>query len=312
MDSKSYTSASVFPIKLVTDEDIIRHVKDRHIEPTHVQFYPTNKCPYNCSFCSCKNRDKSLEWTLQQMYDITTTFSNLGMKACTISGGGDPLAFPYIESMLQHIWICGVAIGLVTNARLLSKIDKEMLSYLTWCRISLNSETQLDLDKLEENLVPGVDWAFSFVLTPDIDYKYFIECVALAERKKFTHIRVVDDIINNTDNMDELNNKISSPLIIWQGRKKVERGNKRCLLSLIKPVVAPDGNVYPCCGAQFRKNPPALDLCAEDSMGNNYWDIWDNQKYFDGSSCTNCYYTKYNESMAMIENSAKLEHKKFI
>ena len=118
----SYTSANTIPIKLVANQDLMNSIINHNITPIHIQINPTNSCPLNCTFCSCKNRDKSKEINFNLLKTMINKFSDMGMLACTITGGGDPLAYTYINETVDYLNARGIAMGLVTNGVLFSKI----------------------------------------------------------------------------------------------------------------------------------------------------------------------------------------------
>jgi len=64
----SYSSANIFPMKIFRNYDLINFIlKHKMIIPYHLQFNPTNKCNFNCSFCSCSNRDRELEFDFRDL-----------------------------------------------------------------------------------------------------------------------------------------------------------------------------------------------------------------------------------------------------
>jgi MoaA/NifB/PqqE/SkfB family radical SAM enzyme len=326
MNTSSYTAASVIPSKLFNYNNIdlmLSMIKHKHIFPIHIQINPTNKCPLNCSFCSYKNRDKNLEMDINKLKEITNNFYNLGTRAISITGGGDPLAYPYLGDYVNFCDIKNIKIGLVTNGLLFKSLkDWSFINKLTWCRISLSDE--YDINKFKDNFIHVIsnyktDWSFSYVVTKYFDLYKLSEAIKIANKHNFTHIRVVDDILNNQSNVNmsdikkELNkNNIDDKLVIYQGRKQYTKGHKKCLISLLKPNVGPDGNIFPCCGTIYRKQIPSLNLVNDDSMGNNIGDIWKNQKYFNGSVCDRCYYSDYNNILNTIIDSQNINHEKFI
>lgn len=320
MDISSFTAASTLPKKLICNEELIGNIKNNNIIPKHIQINPTNKCPLKCSFCSCKNRDKEAEMSLDFMIHLLKRFFILGTEAVTITGGGDPLAYPYLKNLLEYCKRFDVKTGLVTNGILFNTIDKNILKSLTWCRISVSNE-QLLADKAISNVLnKEVGWAFSYVLNGETNWKNLIDCINFANEHNFTHIRLVDDILNENQNNIEGVKKgikdkgINDKLVIYQGRKTYTKGNKRCLISLLKPNIDPKGNMLPCCGIQYAFENPALDFDKNAIMNldRTIEEIYREQLYFDGSKCVKCYYSDYNDIMNIIWDGNKIEHKEFI
>lgn len=315
----SYTAASVIPAKIFCDDSTIRDIRDGAIKPEHVQVNPSNRCPLNCGFCSCQNRDKAAELDYDKLINISSRLIALGAKAFTITGGGDPLCYERLPDYVEWLSFRGVKSALVTNGVLFNKLKTtDFLKLLTWCRVSLSDERSLRTDELAKVADIPINWSFSYVLSnPDV--LNLCNAIRYANTHKFSHIRVVDDIIGDEKrpSIIGIKNFISEAVdcssVIWQGRKEYTRGHKKCLLSLFKPNVDVYGNLTGCCGIQFASNPPALDftrafrLCEPDDIETTY----KLQRYFDGSKCERCYYGDYNNVLNAIADSPALEHREF-
>jgi len=320
INSSSFTSASTIPAKLFCDPDLVPAISKKHIKPVHIQVNPTNKCPLNCSFCSCKNRNKDLELPIDTLINATEKFIKLGTKAVTITGGGDPLAYEHLSDYIRYLRSKDVKVGFVTNGVLFKQTDTDFFKYVTWCRVSLSDEYKLINPKLE-HIVSNtpIDWSFSYVLCPSTKIENLVAAINFANGHKFTHVRIVDDILNTTVSKidtirDQLHHLTDDKIVIYQGRKTYTRGHKRCLISLLKPNIGPNGYIYACCGIQYAKNPPSLDFSLQDAMGglDDIERLWKNQDSYNGSDCEKCYYSDYNNVLNTIWDSADLNHKEFI
>lgn len=314
MNSLSYTSASVLPAKLLSG-DIFKSVSSHKIEPIHIQLNPTNRCNLKCSFCSCSKRDDA-EMTLDQVTDILKRFKKLGTRAVTISGGGDPLCHPEINNIIRMCNELYIDVGLVTSAVLLDKLEESL--EITWCRISLSGENLISAKSMEKiRKMSHVDWAFSYVIIPG-KFDNVVRAVEMANELKMTHIRIVDDILDESnsyigDVKDLLRkNNADESRVIYQGRKNYTEGSKKCLISLIKPSIDAHGLVYPCCGVQYALENPLRDYEPSMCMGDNYEEIWNNQKFFDGSICQKCYYQNYNNLLNLMWDYDSVEHWNFV
>lgn len=313
----SYTSASVFPAKLLQSSDV---VVDNLLVPVHIQMNPTNRCNLNCPWCSCANRDSGLEQGWHEIKDMLTMFSELGTKAVTITGGGEPLMHPHINGVIDKCHTLGIKVGLVTNGTMFKRLDT---GNITWSRISF-SDTRDDLESFCKSVkaaalrFPNVDWAISYVVSRTPDIPKIEKVIALADELKFTHVRLVSDLLDlkHIPDLDllkaNLAGKPGEELIVYQGRKDFTNGVPFCLISLIKPLISADGGLYPCCGSQYAMATSALDY--EKAMRMGHWSDWPNimrtQRHFDGSACVKCYYGNYNEALALMTST--LDHKDFV
>lgn len=316
MNKDSFTSAATFPTKLL-DADLITQAQCHNIKPVHIQLNPTNKCNLKCSFCSCANRDKDQEMPLKKAITIIRTFQHLGTKACTITGGGEPLMHPNINEIITELNDQDIEVGLTTNGHLLDRLDTTL--NIKWCRISVSSTRPLsDVAIQAIKTCKRIDWAFSCVIERRKSIKSIIDLVKLANELNVTHVRLVDDILDTNSYMSYVKDmlqteEIDDSKVIYQARQNYTTGTKRCLISLLKPNIAPDGHLYPCCGIQYARKDYALDF---DSvlydMGDNYQEIWSKQKFFDGSICDKCFYSNYNDILATLWDKLEIKHNKFV
>jgi len=322
MNKESYTAASSVPLKVLLDQELVKSMEKGKILPRHIQLNPENACTQNCSWCSCSARDKTLEMPYETVMDVMRKFKDLGAVSTTITGGGEPLLHPRINEIIKGIYDLGIEIGLVTNGDLIKRLEQKDLDRITWMRISSGDGKKLDKDywtNLTEAVEMGkrVDWSFSYVAANSIpNYRLIKNIVEFANYYKFTHIRIVNDIFN----ADKLNimkdirlylksEDIDDSKVIYQDRGKWPRGVEKCLISLLKPVVTADGKLAPCCGDQYKDDPPAKDYVGDWGTIEDIDKIWKDQKYYKGSKCVKCYYDNYNVLLSRLLEGIK--HKKF-
>jgi organic radical activating enzyme len=318
----SFTAASTIPAKIFCDDSIVDATRAGKIFPIHVQTNLTNKCPLNCSFCSCANRDKTLEMSIYDAKMMAEKFVSLGAKAFTNTGGGDPLAYPHLAEFLRFVHDLKAESALVTNGVLFKSMDLEALDTLTWCRISLSDNRLFQASEIREAVQHNTDWSFSYVLSrnkPNI--VNIVNMLEFANTNNFTHVRIVDDILDahGPDRIEILREildkaQIDTSRVIWQGRKEYTRGHPRCLIGLLKPNVTPDGMIVPCCGIQYSSNPPMLDWPRLYAIGHisNIDKMYEEQTVWPGNKCERCFYNDYNSVLNTIGSSNALKHKNFV
>lgn len=320
MSQNSYISASAFPIKLLLNNIM----KDNKIKPYHIQLYPTNLCNLSCEFCSCANRNKKDILDYEYIKKILTTSKLLGCEAVTISGGGEPTLHPNINKIIKYINFLDISIGMTTNGKSISNVDPIILNNLTWCRISHSDDREWNkkyISSISDYIVdcPDVDWSFSYVVTKNLDLNMLSELVHFSNEYGLTHVRLVSDLLDldNIESMDKIKEHlklegINDSIVIYQGRKEYTKGTQKCLISLLKPVINADGNIYPCCGVQYALEEPSRDCNTIMSMGkaDSLFDIYNNQEFFDGTICDRCYYNEYNILLNQLTEDVK--HKEFL
>ena len=309
---ESYSAASVFPAKLLHQKVI----EDGKIIPIHPQIYITNKCNLNCEFCSCSDRQKTLEMKFDEVKEVIDVLADRGAKAITFSGGGEPLVHPKINEIIAYTGLRGVELGLVSNGVALDKLQSH--DNLTWCRISSDDSRVPSYSSIEKavKINSQTNWAFSHVITKNPNYQIMKDMTLFSNWHDFTHIRLVSDLtdLDNVPSMEEVKKNligIDDSKVIYQGRKESTRGIKDCYLSLMKPVIAPEG-VFPCCGSQYAIQGQDRNMVDAMKMGDikDLPDILDKQKYFDGSVCDICYYQQYNDALKKLLD--KPEHLNFV
>lgn len=322
-DRSSYTSANALPIKLLKDRNLLTSIiEEGKILPRHVQISPTNKCNLNCSFCSCSNREKSDEISKDRMSILIDSIGKNNCVGVTITGGGEPSVYPHINWMIETLSKKGIKIGLVSNGIPIRNIKAKNLKLLTWVRISFSDDRTYN-DKFIDNMKylkdSGSDCAFSYVITNPFNIDNICDIIQFANTHTFTHVRLVWDIYSpgkletETKIKLELSQRgISDDLVIYQRRDEFSKGNPRCLISLLKPLIASNGFIYPCCGVQYALPSEVRSFPEQMVLGEieDFDRIINSQIFFDGSKCIKCYYENYNTILNFLVR--KQVHTEFI
>ncbi len=134
-------------LKIFAHAELIQKVKQgQRIAPIYVRIKPTNRCNQNCYYCHYKNPYLELdqynpadEIKREKMLEILQDFKEIGVKAVTFSGGGEPLLYPYIEETMEAVLDAGIDLSIITNGTLLAGKKAELLSRSKWVRISQES-----------------------------------------------------------------------------------------------------------------------------------------------------------------------------
>ncbi len=315
--NNSFSSANAdLPVKLLRHRDFTSMLQRGYVAPIHLQWIPTNRCNANCSFCSCAGRDKALELDFDRSKNAIELFASLGTRAATITGGGEPTLYPHFDSLIDVFIKNGIEVGLVTNGLNASCWNIETIKKLRWVRISISDEYILEhiediLDNHKRKIM-GVDLALSYVVTPAPDNGKMRKALEIANKYELTHIRFVHDIVRGNELMPDYETIFSGmdrSRAIIQPRAAHESGSPTCGTSLAKPVIYTDGNIYPCCGAQYATTEAESksDMPKGFSMGTieDAESIWKHQWAFDGSLCSKCYYGGHNRVIGASTNFVK-------
>ena len=115
--------------------------------PIHIRIKPTNTCNHSCKYCSYQNsygqlgKDMKVQDKIPRakMDEIVNDCAEMGVKAITFSGGGEPLMYPGLINVLANCHNKGISTAILTNGVML-KDDLLMVAMNTcsWIRISMD------------------------------------------------------------------------------------------------------------------------------------------------------------------------------
>jgi len=110
--------------------------------PSTVHFYPTMRCPLNCSYCYVEevNKDRK-ELSIDTYYRLIEEGSKLGVENYDIAGG-EPFVWPHFISLLQAIKRCGAKSKVVTSGILLdrhSDVFAQEMNLISELHVSIDS-----------------------------------------------------------------------------------------------------------------------------------------------------------------------------
>lgn len=140
-----YTKMKVFHYKDKIDS--LSEVDERILPPIHIRIKPTNVCSHNCWYCAYKADNLQLGKDMVQkdyipkekMMEIIDDIVEMGVKAVTFSGGGDPFCYPYLTDAVKKLSLSPVKFASLTNgSRLHGEVAEIFAHYGTWLRISID------------------------------------------------------------------------------------------------------------------------------------------------------------------------------
>lgn len=167
---ESYTSTGE---KLFWHQEAMQALRDGMGMPIHAWLAAHDICNHKCTFCSVGERPGDvLEFSIIEKYFVT--LRKLGLKAVTLSGGGnsilyrDPVSGMDFNGLVDFLHGLGLEIGCITNGMPMKFYDRyssireswksvepETLDKLTWIRISMSG---IDHNhKEQEVFVPDID-----------------------------------------------------------------------------------------------------------------------------------------------------------
>lgn len=165
--------------KLVHHPEALQDLRERrHQSPTQIHFMPMLACNQHCSFCSYGHRTKEDEegqfgWKnmalmsddyipVEKMRECVADWRAMGVKAVELTGGGEPLLYPYISDFLWLAADWGVDMALVTNGTALNEQNASRFCSTNWkwARVSIDAGTKEQY--IATRRVPASHWAFAW------------------------------------------------------------------------------------------------------------------------------------------------------
>lgn len=144
---KAYSSIKIFHHK-----DALDKIEQGEITaPFYIRIKPTNFCNHHCAYCTygsgntqqkTENRDNICHKDMiprEKLMEIIDDMGKMGVKAVTLSGGGEPLTYPYIIEMVKRIKEKNIDLSLISNGQLLQGEIAELFYDAKWVRISFDS-----------------------------------------------------------------------------------------------------------------------------------------------------------------------------
>lgn len=114
--------------------------------PLYIRIKPTNMCNENCRYCHYKNPYLTLDEYAghdfiprDTMVQIIKDLGDIGVKAVTFSGGGEPLLYPYIDETMRRVLERNMDLSMITNGVLLKEQSADLLSGAKWVRVSIDA-----------------------------------------------------------------------------------------------------------------------------------------------------------------------------
>ncbi len=135
-------------LKIFAHAEALKRIEnDERIAPIYIRIKPTNYCNHKCYYCSYAdsalglrdsvNKQDQIPW--EKMQEIISDMGDMGVKAVTFSGGGEPLVYPYIVQAMRGMLDKGIDLSIITNGQLLKDEKAEILTHAKWVRVSFDS-----------------------------------------------------------------------------------------------------------------------------------------------------------------------------
>tara|TARA_B100000686_G_C16740173_1_gene946105 strand:+ start:294 stop:1358 length:1065 start_codon:yes stop_codon:yes gene_type:complete len=190
--------------------------------PVHVRIKPMNPCDHDCWYCAYHVENLQLGNLMEykdklprdKMMEIVEDLAEMGTKAVTFSGGGEPLIYPHIAEAATKLGRSGIKIASLTNgSHLHNEIAEAFATYGTWIRVSIdgwNAESYAkirnvkitEFDLVINNMRNFADLNSSCVLGVNYvidneNYGHVFEFSKLMKDAGVNHFKVMGVIVSN-------------------------------------------------------------------------------------------------------------------
>ncbi len=190
--------------------------------PVHVRIKPMNPCDHDCWYCAYHVENLQLgslmeykdRLSREKMMEIIEDLTEMGVKAVTFSGGGEPLIYPHIAESANKLGESGIKLATLTNgSHLHEDIAEAFARYGTWIRISIdgwNAESYAKIRnvKLTEfdlvvnnmrnfaNLNSSCLLGINYVIDNE-NYSHIFEFSKLMKDVGVNHLKIMGVIVSN-------------------------------------------------------------------------------------------------------------------
>lgn len=141
-----YTKMKIFNFKDKLNS--LSRTVNEIMPPIHIRIKPTNICCHNCKYCAYgknnltifgKDKIKKTFISKEKIVEILSDIAEMGVKAVTFSGGGEPLVYPHILDSIKELFKAGIKFSSLTNGALLQgELAKYFALHGTWVRVSMD------------------------------------------------------------------------------------------------------------------------------------------------------------------------------
>ncbi|HHT9159544.1 MAG TPA: radical SAM/SPASM domain-containing protein [Candidatus Brocadiaceae bacterium] len=140
-----YSKMKIFHFKDKLDSLPVK--KNLVLPPLHIRIKPTNVCSHNCWYCGYRRENIQLGKDMvkkdyiprEKMMEIIDDILDMGVRAVTFSGGGDPFDYSFLLEGIKKLSRSPIKFASLTNGtKLKGEIAEIFAHYGTWLRISID------------------------------------------------------------------------------------------------------------------------------------------------------------------------------
>lgn len=235
-------------LKFLRFTDNIDALRDRRVSaPVHIRIKPINHCNHNCWYCAYRadqlqlGEDMDLKDKIPEdkMFEIVDDIVDMGVKAVTFSGGGEPLIYKPLPDVIDRLAAGGVAVAALSNgSNLKGRMADAFAKHGTWVRVSLDAwddasysksrdvregEFSRVIDNLRHFAARDTDCVLgvSFIVSQD-NHEHILSICELLKDVGVNHVKLAAAVVSN----DVHENNLYHRKIIGHVTDLIERAQK--------------------------------------------------------------------------------------
>jgi len=326
--------------------------------PIHIRIKPTNVCNHNCWYCAYKVDNLQLGQDMverdyipeDKMMEIIDDIKDMGVKAVTFSGGGEPFTYRFFTQTIKKLIDYKIPFASLTNgSKLKGEIAELFAEHATWLRISIDgydaqsySEARsvklTEFDKIINNMknfvaIPNrkCNLGVSFIID-EKNYTKIYEFSKLMKKTGVDSIKLSGCVVANDG---KENNKYHEPFfeeakrLSIKAKEELEDENFEvfdsyhyledkfdkeynwCPYSQILPVIGADLNIYPCQDKAYNLDNGLVGSIKDISF-KEFWFNEKNKFFKINPSCHCQNHCVANDKNKMILDYLEVEHLGFV
>lgn len=326
--------------------------------PIHIRIKPTNVCNHNCWYCAYKVDNLQLGQDMvekdfipeQKMMEIINDCKDMGVKAITFSGGGEPFTYRYFSQTIKKLIEKNISFASLTNgSRLNGEIAELFALNATWLRVSIDGYDDEsyakardvkvgEFSKLIQNMKDFIaikdrtcNLGVSFIID-NTNYTKIYEFSKLMKEVGVDSIKLSGCVVENKgeknneyhkpfyDEAKELSQKAKDELEdenfeVFDSyhylENKFDKDYTWCPYSQILPVIGADLNIYPCQDKAYNLDNGLVGTIKDKSF-KEFW-FNDKNKFFKINPSIDCQnHCVANSKNQMILDYLDIEHLGFV
>ena len=193
------------------------------VAPVHIRIKPINYCNHNCWYCAYRydnlqlgeDMDVADQIPHDKIFEIVDDIIEMGVKAVTFSGGGEPLLYKPLPDVITQLAGAGIKVASLTNgANLKGKVGDAFAKHGTWVRVSLDAWDDASYaksrgikdgayTKLLENMRNFLKTGTKCVLgvsliIDDVNYEHITEVCEIMKDVGVNHIKLSPVVVGNS------------------------------------------------------------------------------------------------------------------